>query len=100
VPGVHQIPLGIVNAYLLEQDGFTLIDTVVSGSDEQIPEAVGSLGGEPGDVRHILVTHCHETGKRSLAKLAALDFDVACFGHGNPIVEGAADRFRKKWGKG
>lgn len=37
-------------------------------------------------------------GQRSLAKLAALDFDVACFGHGNAIVGGAAQRFRQKWG--
>ncbi|MBN1993600.1 MAG: MBL fold metallo-hydrolase [Anaerolineae bacterium] len=36
-------------------------------------------------------------GKRSLAKLAKLDFAVACFGHGRAIVGGAAERFRKKW---
>jgi glyoxylase-like metal-dependent hydrolase (beta-lactamase superfamily II) len=39
-----------------------------------------------------------EEGKRSLAKLAALDFEVACFGHGKPITAGAGARFRKKWG--
>ncbi|MDQ3248708.1 MAG: MBL fold metallo-hydrolase [Chloroflexota bacterium] len=38
-------------------------------------------------------------GKRTLAKLATLDFQVACFGHGNAITQGAADRFRRKWGK-
>lgn len=40
-----------------------------------------------------------ETGKRSLAKLAALDFEVAVFGHGNPILKGAAQAFRSKWAK-
>ncbi|MFO0959306.1 MAG: MBL fold metallo-hydrolase [Isosphaeraceae bacterium] len=30
-----------------------------------------------------------EEGRRSLAKLAALDFEVACFGHGKPILSGA-----------
>jgi len=35
---------------------------------------------------------------RSLAKLAALDFAAACFGHGKAIVGGAARRFRQKWG--
>ena len=39
-----------------------------------------------------------EEGKRSLAKVANLDFDVACFGHGNAIVGGAAEKFRQKWG--
>jgi glyoxylase-like metal-dependent hydrolase (beta-lactamase superfamily II) len=35
---------------------------------------------------------------RSLAKLAALDFDTACFCHGKTIVHGASDRFKQKWG--
>jgi glyoxylase-like metal-dependent hydrolase (beta-lactamase superfamily II) len=39
-----------------------------------------------------------EEGKRSLAKVANLDFEVACFGHGNAIVSGAAEKFRQKWG--
>jgi len=36
-------------------------------------------------------------GRRSLAKLAAFDFEVACFGHGKPILKHAAQRFRRKW---
>ena len=36
-------------------------------------------------------------GRRSLAKLAALDFDAACFGHGRPIPSGASRRFAEKW---
>src|SRR5207302_1553049 len=35
-----------------------------------------------------------DEGRRSLAKLASLDFEVACFGHGRPIAGGAAGRFR------
>jgi glyoxylase-like metal-dependent hydrolase (beta-lactamase superfamily II) len=41
-----------------------------------------------------------ETGRRSLAKLARFNFEVAGFGHGAPILRGAAERFRKKWGAG
>lgn len=37
------------------------------------------------------------TAKTSLARLGRLDFDTAVFGHGNPIMEGAASRFAKKW---
>jgi glyoxylase-like metal-dependent hydrolase (beta-lactamase superfamily II) len=36
-------------------------------------------------------------GRRSLAKRAALEFEVACFGHGNSIGSGTARRFGQKW---
>jgi glyoxylase-like metal-dependent hydrolase (beta-lactamase superfamily II) len=36
-------------------------------------------------------------GRRSLAKLAALDFEVACFGHGKVIPSGASKKFGGKW---
>ena len=36
-------------------------------------------------------------GNQSLRKLSALDFDVACFGHGKPITTGASQKFREKW---
>ena len=34
-------------------------------------------------------------GRASQRRLAALDFDIACFGHGKPV---AAARFKVKWG--
>ena len=40
-----------------------------------------------------------DIGRRSLSRLAALDFEVAVFGHGRPITSGAAKRFREKWGQ-
>jgi glyoxylase-like metal-dependent hydrolase (beta-lactamase superfamily II) len=36
-----------------------------------------------------------DEGKQSLRTLAALDFDVAVFGHGGPIKSGAAQKFRE-----
>jgi glyoxylase-like metal-dependent hydrolase (beta-lactamase superfamily II) len=36
-------------------------------------------------------------GVRSLRRLSALDFQVACFGHGKAIVGEAAARFRRRW---
>jgi hypothetical protein len=39
-------------------------------------------------------------GLRSLAKIAALDFDIACFGHGSAITTQASAKFRQKWGGG
>jgi glyoxylase-like metal-dependent hydrolase (beta-lactamase superfamily II) len=37
-------------------------------------------------------------GKRTLAKLAALPFSVALFGHRRTIASGAAEKFARKWG--
>ena len=37
-------------------------------------------------------------GLKSLAKLAALDFDIACFGHGKAIPAQASAKFRARWG--
>ncbi len=36
-------------------------------------------------------------GERSLRKLAKFDFQIACFGHGKPILKDAAARFRQRW---
>ncbi len=38
-----------------------------------------------------------ETTRRTLAKLSALTFEVACFGHGPPIMHGADLALREKW---
>jgi glyoxylase-like metal-dependent hydrolase (beta-lactamase superfamily II) len=38
-----------------------------------------------------------ETGLRSLAHLARLEFEVAVFGHGGPILKGAGAAFRSTW---
>jgi len=38
-----------------------------------------------------------EEGKRSLRKLSALDFQVACFGHGKPILKDAGLKVRRLW---
>jgi glyoxylase-like metal-dependent hydrolase (beta-lactamase superfamily II) len=38
-----------------------------------------------------------QVGKQSLARLAQLDFDTACFGHGKAIQRDAAKLFRKRW---
>jgi glyoxylase-like metal-dependent hydrolase (beta-lactamase superfamily II) len=38
-----------------------------------------------------------QEGLRSLATLSALDFDMACFGHGAPLLSRASERFKKNW---
>jgi glyoxylase-like metal-dependent hydrolase (beta-lactamase superfamily II) len=69
-PGVHAIPLGGVNAFLLEaEDGLVLIDTGLPNSTAKILKAVQALGKQPDDIRHILITHCHWDHTGSLVEL-------------------------------
>jgi glyoxylase-like metal-dependent hydrolase (beta-lactamase superfamily II) len=224
LPGLYEIRLGPVNAFLIDDGELTLIDTGHPGRAEKIAEDLRTIGRQPSDITNILLTHCHpdhagslaamkklsgaaawahpieaamiETGdikmtmtpspglmakimfrlfiakasgrydaatvenriedgeelpiaggiraiqipghcagqlaflwprhggvlfvadaaanmmglglsigyddlneaKRTLAKMGALDFEAACFGHGKSITKGAAGRFRKKWG--
>ena len=37
-------------------------------------------------------------GKRTLARLAGLQFAIACFGHGKTLFNGAAGKFARLWG--
>jgi glyoxylase-like metal-dependent hydrolase (beta-lactamase superfamily II) len=70
VPGLWMISLGFVNAYLLDtDDGLVLIDTGVAGSAGKILEAIKGIGRNLGDIRSILVTHCHSDHAGSLAEL-------------------------------
>jgi len=39
-----------------------------------------------------------ETGRRTLRRLAAMEVDVAVFGHGKPIMSGAAEKMRAAFG--
>ena len=70
VPGLHQVNLGLVNAYVL-QDGqeLTLIDTGIGGSAAKILEGIAALGRRPQDVKRILITHLHADHTGGLAAL-------------------------------
>jgi glyoxylase-like metal-dependent hydrolase (beta-lactamase superfamily II) len=70
VPGLWRVKIKFVNAYLLDTgDGLALIDTGIPDSAPTILEAVRSIGRQPADVRHILVTHCHVDHAGSLAEM-------------------------------
>ncbi|MGW8265495.1 MAG: MBL fold metallo-hydrolase [Longimicrobiales bacterium] len=74
LPGLHEIRLPGVNAFLLESEseGLTLVDTGLPGSAGRIIDVVHSLGAEASDLRQILVTHCHADHTGNLAELKRL----------------------------
>lgn len=71
VSNVYAISFGFVNAFLIDADGLTLIDTGIAGSRDKILRAVAELGRQPADIRRILVTHCHGDHTGSLAAVKA-----------------------------
>jgi glyoxylase-like metal-dependent hydrolase (beta-lactamase superfamily II) len=76
-PGVHLVSLGAVNAYLVESTELALIDTGTLADAEQVVTAVHSLGRDPTEIRHILVTHSHPDHCGGLAALKQLTGAVA-----------------------
>ena len=67
---LYQVNLGFVNAYVMNRDELSLIDTGMPGNAKDIVRAIQELGKEVSDLRHIVVTHLHADHTGSLAELA------------------------------
>jgi glyoxylase-like metal-dependent hydrolase (beta-lactamase superfamily II) len=63
------VKLGMVNAYIVKQDGVVLIDTCIPGSEHAILSSLKAAGIEQQEVRLILVTHGHGDHAGSAARL-------------------------------
>jgi glyoxylase-like metal-dependent hydrolase (beta-lactamase superfamily II) len=91
----HQLTrLGLVNCYLVrEADGFTLIDTNLSGSADDILAIARTLGAP---IRRILLTHAHVDHVGSvdalLAKLGASEVDLASNARSLPLLQKPPDK--------
>ena len=66
------IQLGIVNAYIVKQDGVILVDTGIPGSENAILSAMEKAGIRKHDVRLIILTHGHGDHAGSAARLREL----------------------------
>ena len=70
VPNVYMIRFGLmVNAFLINRDEITLIDSGLLGSEDKILETVRKIGRKLSDITRILVTHCHSDHSGGLAVL-------------------------------
>lgn len=69
-PGLYQVSLGPVNAFLLRAGGeLTIVDTGRPEDTEPLLAAVREMGYRPSDVQNILVTHAHYDHAGGLAAL-------------------------------
>jgi glyoxylase-like metal-dependent hydrolase (beta-lactamase superfamily II) len=80
VDGVFEIPIGFVNAFLVVvDDGAVLIDTGLSGRVGVVEKALAEDDA---------------VARASARRLAALEFEVAVFGHGRAVTGRAVEGFR------
>lgn len=69
-PNLFEIPLGAVNAHLIQMSNdLILIDTGSAGDETKISTALNQIGFSLSDLTHIIVTHCHADHAGSLAAL-------------------------------
>jgi glyoxylase-like metal-dependent hydrolase (beta-lactamase superfamily II) len=60
IKGVHVVPMGMSNAFLIEGDeGLTLIDAGFPGKEAVVFAAIRELGHSPDRVKHLIFTHGH-----------------------------------------
>lgn len=85
---LYQISLGAVNAFVVEDNGLTLIDTGLKGSMEKIFSAIKKAGKNPEDIKQIILTHCHPDHAGSAADLKKI-LNVPVFAHETdaPLIE-------------
>jgi len=72
MPGVAAVffPRAVVNAYVVNADVLTLVDTGTPGGAASILRAIRALGREPSEVGRILLTHRHADHAGNAAELA------------------------------
>ena len=85
---LYQINLGSVNAYVIKDNGLTLIDTGYKGNVEKIASALQQSGEKLTDIRQIILTHCHPDHAGSAADLRArLGVPVLAHKLDAPLIE-------------
>ena len=71
LPGVYQVGMIYVHAFVIAEDELTLIDSGLPNRKETILKSVTAAGKAPADLKHIAITHHHIDHTGSLASLIA-----------------------------
>src|SRR3954471_21651796 len=59
-PGIHRLGPGMVNSYLLaEQGGVTIVDCGAPSYWNELPRELAAMGRTIADVQAVLLTHAH-----------------------------------------
>ncbi|QSZ66476.1 MBL fold metallo-hydrolase [Methanofollis aquaemaris] len=66
---IIRVPLRMMSAYLVLEEGVIVVDTGYPGSEETILEKLRETGSAPEGVTLILLTHCHADHAGSAAAL-------------------------------
>jgi hypothetical protein len=68
IKGVHIVPMGMSNAFLIEgDDGLTLIDAGFPGKEAVVFGAIRGPGRSPDQIKHLIFTQDQPPGKRPLS---------------------------------
>jgi glyoxylase-like metal-dependent hydrolase (beta-lactamase superfamily II) len=60
IEGVHVVPMGMANAFLIEDDdGLTLIDAGYPRKEAAVFDAIGGIGRSTHQLKHLIFTHGH-----------------------------------------
>ncbi len=70
IKGVHLVPMGMANAYLIEgDDGLTLIDAGYPNKEAAVFGAIRELGRSADQLKHLILTHGHPDHIGSAARI-------------------------------
>src|SRR6516165_7360444 len=60
INGVHVVPMGMANAFLIEaDDGLTLIDAGYPDKEAAVFGTIREIGCSPDQLQHVIFTHGH-----------------------------------------
>jgi len=71
IPGVYQIGMLYVNAFLITEDDVTVIDSGLPKRRDTILKVLSQAGRKPDALKHIAITHHHVDHTGSLAALVS-----------------------------
>src|SRR5262250_1102113 len=83
IKGVHIVPMGLSNAFLIEgDDGLTLIDAGFPGKEALVFGAIRNLGRSLDQLKHLIFTHGHPD---HIGSAAAIVWETAARTYMHPL---------------